>query len=575
MITFTCIFKTQQMKQVLLLFTLLIAKLLTAQTFYLGADLSYVNEMEDCGAVFYEDQLPKDPFAIFSEHEANIVRFRLWHTPEWTEYSTLEDVKKSIGRAKSEGLTVLLDFHYSDTWTDPGHQLIPAAWNEITDLEVLGDSLYNYTYNTLDHLQQLGLLPDMVQIGNETNGNILVKAGEPLYPLDWERNIFLFQRGIAAVHAINQTYEVDVKTMIHIAKPESAVTWFNQATIHGFISYDIIGISYYPGWSVHDIRGAAAIVGQMKAAHQKEVMVVETGYPWTLAWADNASNVLGSSNFLKTFGNSTSDQIQRDVLTEFSWLVKENGGLGVIYWEPAWVSTNCSTLWGVGSHWENAAFFDFNNNLHNGIGFLDYDYSIMPAALDSVLVTFKVDMTGVDTTNGVFVTGDFTGVNWQFRQMHHIGQNVFEFSQKIPGRSAGAYIFQNKDDWNTQSREPVPAACALKWNTHREFVVKKEVAEFAFKWGTCEAISGLSVDEKLMNQVQIFPNPAISSFHLQSAENINRIEISDFFGRVLRSITVHNQMEIDVDLSDIPAGIYLVTVFTDNSGTTTHKLLIK
>lgn len=563
------------MRKLHFLVLLVMAKSLAAQTFYLGADFSYVNEMEDCGAVFYENQQPKDPFEIFSDHQASIARFRLWHTPDWTEYSTLEDVKKSIGRAKNAGMTVLLDFHYSDTWADPGHQLIPAAWNEITDLEILGDSLYNYTYSTLNQLFAEGLLPEMVQIGNETNGNILLKEGEPLSPINWERNIFLFERGIAAVQAINQSYGADIKTVIHIAKPESALSWFNTAASHGFNSYDIIGISYYPGWSVHDIRGAAAIVGQLKVAHQKEVMIVEAAYPWTLAWADNAANMLGSSNFLKIFGNATSDEIQRDVMTELSWLVKENGGLGVIYWEPAWVSTSCSTPWGVGSHWENATLFDFDYNLHKGIGFINYDYSVMPAALDSIEVTFKVDMTGVDTTSGVFVTGDFTGTAWQFMEMQHTGQNIFEYSQKIPGRSTGAYIFQNKADWNTQSRETVPVECALKWGTHREFVVKNEMVEFAFRWGSCEAISGLPVEERLANQVQIFPNPATESFNLQSAKNISRIEISDFFGRTLKSIPVENLMDVEVNVSDFNTGIYLIHIYTEDSLSTTHKLLLK
>jgi len=563
------------MKKLIFLFLLSTFTDLNAQTFFLGADLSYVNEMEDCGAVYYENQQAKDPFLIFGSHQANIARFRLWHSPQWTEYSTLEDVKKSIGRAKAAGMTVLLDFHYSDTWTDPGQQLIPDAWNEIPDLTILGDSLFNYTYNTLNHLQDLGLLPDMVQIGNETNGNILVKQGEPLYPIVWERNIYLFGRGIAAVHAINQTHSADIKTVIHIAQPESALSWFNTAAGHGFNDFDIIGISYYPGWSVHDIREAASIIGQLKTTHQKEVLIVETGYPWTLSWADNANNLLGTSNFLKTFGNSTSAEIQRDVMTELSWLVSESGGLGVIYWEPAWVSTPCSTQWSVGSHWENATFFNFGYDLHQGIGFLSYDYSTIPPGLDSVLVSFKVDMTGVDTTSGVFVTGDFTGQNWLFREMRHIGQNVFEYSEKIPGRSTGAYIFQNKADWNTQSREPVPSACALKWNTHREFVVKNQPVEFAFKWGSCEGISGLGVDDKLVNQVKIFPNPATSSFHLQSLKNINRIEIYDFFGRFLKSIPVPNQVEMDIDASDLPSGAYLVHVYTDHSTATTQKLLVK
>jgi len=213
---------------VLFFFTLLVVSL-SAQNFYLGADLSYTNEMEDCGAVFYENQQAKDPYLIFDEHHANIARFRLWHTPGWTNYSNLTDVIKSIGRAKNQGFTVLLDFHYSDTWADPGNQKIPAAWDEITDLNILADSLYNYTFNTLNHLQSLGLLPDMVQIGNEINGNILLKAGELLYPNNWTRNIFLLESGIDAVKAINQSFGADVKTVIHIAAPENAVWWFNDA----------------------------------------------------------------------------------------------------------------------------------------------------------------------------------------------------------------------------------------------------------------------------------------------------------------------------------------------------------
>ncbi len=450
------------MKSLLFFLPLIIAANLAAQTFYLGADLSYVNEMEDCGAVFHENQQAKDPYMIFDEHKANIARFRLWHTPDWTNYSNLTDLIKSIGRAKSKGFSVLLDFHYSDTWADPANQKIPAAWNGISDLNILSDSVYNYTFNTLKHLQSLGLLPDMVQIGNEINGNILLKQGEPLYPNNWARNILLLQSGINAVNAVNQNFGVDVKTIIHIAAPENAIWWFNEAKNHGFNDFDIIGISYYPGWSNQQMRQAAAAVGQLKQEHGKEVMVVETGYPWTLQNADNANNILGNANLLKTYNSEASQENQRDFLTEFSYLVKQNGGMGVIYWEPAWVSTDCTTPWGTGSFYENATFFDFDYNLHQGIGFLDYDYSIMPPALDSMTVTFKVDMTGIDTTNGVFVTGDFTGETWQFKRMFHAGQSIFKHSQKIPGRSSGAYIFQNKANWDTTSREIVPVSCALK-----------------------------------------------------------------------------------------------------------------
>src|SRR5690606_34421078 len=97
-------------------------------TFYYGADLSYVNEMEDCGAVYKDkNNVAKDVYQIFKEEGANIIRIRLWHNPTWTNYSNFEDVKTSIQRSKSKGMRVLLDFHYSDTWADPSNQQIPAA----------------------------------------------------------------------------------------------------------------------------------------------------------------------------------------------------------------------------------------------------------------------------------------------------------------------------------------------------------------------------------------------------------------------------------------------------------------
>ena len=545
---------------------------LSAQNFYLGADLSYSNEMEDCGAVFYENQQAKDPYLIFNEHQANIARFRIWHTPSWTNYSNLNDVIKSIGRAKNQGFTILLDFHNSDTWADPGNQLRPAAWNQITDLNILGDSLYNYTFNTLNHLRLLGLLPDMVQIGNEINRNILLKQGEPGFPINWDRNKLLLQRGIDAVEAINQNFGVDVKTVIHIAAPENAVWWFNEAKNYGFTSYDIIGISYYPGWSDYDIHKTAQIVGQLKAAHGKEVMIVETGYPWTLEWADNLGNILGSANLLKTYNSLASKENQRAFLTEFSYLVKENGGLGVIYWEPAWVSTGCTTPWGTGSSYENATFFDFDYNLHEGIGFLDYDYAVKPPVLDSVFVTFRVDMTGVDTTNGVFVTGDFTGLTWQFKRMHHTGSNIFQYDTKTPGRYSGAYIFLNKADWNTTSRETVPAACALKWDTHREFVVINQDVEFGFAWGTCDQLSGLSVGEVALNSVKLSPNPANSFVKIESLENIQQIEIFNLFGHSLIQQPTGLLKQAFVDVSGLPDGIYFVRIFT-NQEYTAHKMI--
>ena len=94
---------------------------LPAGGLYLGGDLSYVNEMEDCGAVYRDGGKRVDPFQLLAQKGGNTVRVRLWNNATWTKYSNYPDVLKTIRRAKAAGLQVLLDFHYSDDWAD-GHQ---------------------------------------------------------------------------------------------------------------------------------------------------------------------------------------------------------------------------------------------------------------------------------------------------------------------------------------------------------------------------------------------------------------------------------------------------------------------
>ena len=145
-----------------------------------GVDLSYVNELEACGAKYADSRGNTDPYEIFAEAGANWVRLRLWHTPAWTDYSTLDDVKRSIARARAHGMNVLLDFHYSDDWVHPGKQLVPAAWRDVVDdTQALAEKLADYTYQTLMELDKEGLLPDAVQVGNETNTDLAITERLP------------------------------------------------------------------------------------------------------------------------------------------------------------------------------------------------------------------------------------------------------------------------------------------------------------------------------------------------------------------------------------------------------------
>ena len=156
-----------------------------------GADLSYVNELEDHGAVYRRSGQTTDPFALLSDSGVHLVRVRMWNDPGWTNYSTFDDVAKTIRRSKSQGLATLLVLHYSDVWADPRRQEIPAAWKQYNDSE-MSRAVYDFTRDLLSRLNQRGPLPDMVQIGNETNQGMLKRVAS----IDWARQSLLFNAGI-------------------------------------------------------------------------------------------------------------------------------------------------------------------------------------------------------------------------------------------------------------------------------------------------------------------------------------------------------------------------------------------
>lgn len=341
---------------------------------YLGADLSYVNEMLDCGGTFRKGGAVVDPYSLFANEGANIVRLRLWHNPTWTNYSTLMDIKRSMQAAKQSGMSVLLDFHYSDDWADPAKQIVPAAWkNVVNNVPILGDSIYNYTYETLSTLYEADLLPLIVQIGNEINSEILLEAPADK-PINWTRNSFLLNRGLQAVYQFNMDYQVHIETMLHIAQPENAFWWMEAAQQNDLSNFDWLGISYYPKWSEYELEELDDAIASLVKGYGKSVMIVETAYPYTLEGFDAANNILGQDATITNY--PPTPEGQRDYLIHLTQKVFEGGGSGVIYWEPAWISTDCSTRWGKGSHWENATFFDAanDNEALPALSFLNYKY---------------------------------------------------------------------------------------------------------------------------------------------------------------------------------------------------------
>lgn len=346
--------------------------------FIQSSDLSYVNEMLDAGVEYRMDGEVQNPYEIFEKIGNDNVRVRLWHTPDWSDgYSTLDDVIRTIRAAKAADMTVMLNFHYSDNWTDPGKQVVPAAWAEhVDDVEVLGDLMYDYTYRIIRQLDELDLMPEIVQVGNENNNGIMNK--EPWsegFEMDWPRHVKLFNRGIEAVRDASKHSDIKPKIMVHVAQPHNLEYWFEAAFNAGLADIDYIGFSYYTAWCPLSLEEMGRTANRMRHKYKTPTFMVETAYPWTMLWSDEADNMIGVQAL--HHGYPATIRGQRKFMTDMCQILIDNGCAGVSYWEPAWVSSDRPTQWGIGSHWENMTFFDFRNDneLHRGSEYMTYPYT--------------------------------------------------------------------------------------------------------------------------------------------------------------------------------------------------------
>lgn len=361
----------------------------TMDEFVMGADLSYVNQVLDHGGVYRDSGSVMDPYQIFSDYGTNVVRLRLWHDPKWTKdvygesatqlYSDLHDMEKSIQRAKEQGMAAALNFHYSDFWADPGRQEIPEAWREIKDSKVLEDSVYQYTKKTLLYLNEKGLMPEMVQIGNEINCGMLFSNAPSEFPTlnacngYWKNLGGVINKAIQAVREVSESSDINTRIILHIAQPENVEWWFDNITTTGGVAdFDIVGFSYYGLWSNVPLAEISTRVANFRGKFGKDVMIMEAAYPWTMENADSYANIFGSASLVQ--GYPATPEGQKNYLIDLTQEVIAGGGKGIFYWEPAWITSNLKDPWGTGSSWENNAFFDFDGNALPAFTFMIYNY---------------------------------------------------------------------------------------------------------------------------------------------------------------------------------------------------------
>ncbi len=289
----------------------------------IGADLSFLPLAEARGGQFRDGGLIKPGLQIFRDHGYNWIRLRLFHTP--TELPNNQAYTIAAARAaRALGFKLLLDIHYSDTWADPQKQFLPKAWEGLTHRQLVR-AVREYTRDTIAAFRAAGVLPDMVQIGNEVTPGMLWPDGR--LPAHWDRFAELVKAGIEGVEAGRGT-DPRPLIMIHIERSgerEAAREFYDQLDHYG-VEFDVIGLSYYPWWhgSLLQLRDTLAMLAQR---YRKDIIVVEAAYNWR-----PAEYIGKPAPFPET------PEGQRDFLDEVNRIVLAvPGGLGkgVFWWEPA------------------------------------------------------------------------------------------------------------------------------------------------------------------------------------------------------------------------------------------------
>ena len=286
-------------------------------SFVKGADISWLPQMEATGYKFYNDKgEEEDCFKILKDHGFNSIRLRTFVNPSDDKASghcSKDETVAMAVRAQKWGMRVMIDFHYSDSWADPGKQKKPAAW-EGHDFPTLLNDLYNYTFDVMTSLKTAGVVPEWVQVGNEIPGGMIYPEGSSS---NWVQLVQLINKGYDAIKAVSP----ESKVILHVDQGnnnERFRWWFDAAKTNG-AKYDVIGLSYYPFWltgnpdytlSIDDLGNN---LKDMASRYDKEVMVVEVG------------------------GEDNKAQNTFDMLIAVQKKVKavaDSKGLGVMYWEP-------------------------------------------------------------------------------------------------------------------------------------------------------------------------------------------------------------------------------------------------
>ncbi len=303
--------------------------------FLIGGDISALARMEQLGAVYYDNGTADDPIRILIRYGANCFRLRLFVEPESKDL-VVNDLSYTIDlakRIKAYGAKLVLDFFYSDTWADPSKQFKPKSWQNLK-FAALVQRVYDYTRDCLEAMNQMGVLPEFVQPGNEIINGFLWDDGRlDGTEIQWRKFVKLLSSAVQAIRDVSSSIGI----IIHIDRSceWQSTRWFFENLEQRNVDYDIIGLSYYPFW--HGPIDALSGTLNLTAKHfRKPIFIVETGTPYRPTWLPGPIEW------------EASPQGQKDFLTKLIRTVKSTPyglGVGVLWWFPEAVPVKKIDIW--------------------------------------------------------------------------------------------------------------------------------------------------------------------------------------------------------------------------------------
>lgn len=242
----------------------------------IGADISFVPQMEARGTTYSDNGVEKDVVEILKDNRFNFIRLRLFVDPTAENgysregYGGLEKTLEMAKRVKAAGMNFLLDFHYSDTWADPGKQFKPASWEGLEGAALEG-KVYTYTNEVIQRFVDQGVKPEMVQVGNEIHNGMIWPDGK-IEGDSAESFSILLRCASAAVRAVDPSINI----MVHIAKAhdlKNSIKFFDKIIARDVV-FDIIGQSYYPEWH-GELDPMEANLIELAKRYEKPIVIAE------------------------------------------------------------------------------------------------------------------------------------------------------------------------------------------------------------------------------------------------------------------------------------------------------------